>query len=137
MNVRRLAGALAAALLFTTACGGGGGGSSSPTSPTNNNGTGTDPYGNPTTPAAPAANQVIATASSAFNPLTITVTKGTDVTFTFESVTHNVAFDAVSGAPANVGNTTNASVIRTFATAGSFGFQCTLHGGMRGTVVVN
>ena len=62
--------------------------------------------------------------------------KGTTVTFTFQAE-HNVNFDAVTGAPANIGNTSSGSIQRVFATAGTFGFNCTLHSGMRGQVVVN
>jgi len=124
-----------ATLALVSACGGGGGGggggdySSGPTAPTTPS--------TPSTPSTPAANEVIATDANAFNPGTLTVSKGTTVTFTFQGVTHNVTFANVAGAPANVGNSTNTSVQRVFATAGSFGYACTLHAGMQGTVVVN
>jgi plastocyanin len=65
------------------------------------------------------------------------VTKGTTVTFTFQSVEHNVVFAAATGAPANIGNTSNGAVARDFATAGTFGFDCTIHSGMHGSVTVN
>jgi len=120
---------LAAALLAVAACGGGGG--NGPTGST------TSSYpGSPSDPTNTTANSVNATTSSTFDPAALTVAKGTTVTFTFASVTHNVTFDAVSGAPANIPSTSGASVTRTFSTAGSFGYQCTLHGGMRGTVTV-
>lgn len=128
MTVHRMIAGLFVLLL--AACGGGGG--NSPTGPTNSTGN-TSGTGN----TAPGANQVIATSASVFNPVSLTVTKGTTVTFTFESVEHNVTFDATTGAPANIGNTSNGSVARTFSNAGSFGYQCTLHSGMRGTIVVN
>ena len=127
MTVHRVIAGLSVLLL--AACGGG---SNSPTGPTNSTGN-TNGTGTP----APGANEVIATSGSVFNPVSLTVSKGTTVTFTFESVTHNVTFDATTGAPANIGNTSSAAVTRTFANSGSFGFQCTLHSGMRGTVVVN
>lgn len=117
------------AVLLLAACGGGG---NAPTSPGNGTPTG---YGG--TPTAPGANQIIATTGSVFNPVSLTVAKGTVVTFTFESLRHNVTFDATSGAPANIPDTSDASVTRTFANSGTFGFQCTIHSGMRGTVVVN
>ena len=91
----------------------------------------------PSTPTTPAANEVLATTGNAFTPSTLTVAKGTTVTFTFQATTHNVTFANVAGAPANISNTANNGVQRLFATAGTFGYDCTLHAGMNGTVVVN
>lgn len=124
-------GTIVTVVALTTSCGGGGG---SPTSPAASN---VPTGGTPATPAAPSANEVIATTSSTFNPTSLTVAKGTSVTFTFQSVEHNVVFDAVTGAPAGIGNTASSAVQRVFANAGTFGFQCTIHGGMRGSVAVN
>ncbi len=118
-----------AALALLSACGGGGG----TTAPNNNPGT----PGTPSTPTTPAANEVLATTGNAFTPSTLTVSKGTTVTFTFQATTHNVSFANVAGAPANISNTANSGVQRLFATAGSFGYDCTLHSGMSGTVIVN
>jgi plastocyanin len=122
-----------AALALLSACGGGGGGG---------DGAPTAPYspgtpGTPGTPVTPAANEVIATTSNTFTPSTLTVSKGTTVTFTFQAATHNVNFASVAGAPANIAATANAGVQRLFATAGTFGYDCTLHAGMSGTVIVN
>ena len=61
-------------LTLVSACGGGGLYSTSPVSTT--------------TP--PAANEVIADVTNRFNPTTLTVSKGTSVTFTFKATTHNV-----------------------------------------------
>ncbi|MHB8839226.1 MAG: cupredoxin domain-containing protein [Gemmatimonadaceae bacterium] len=107
----------------------GGGGYNSPTSP--------NPGSNPGTTSTPGANEVIATTSNTFSPSTLTVAKGTTVTFTFQSVQHNVNFANVAGAPANIGTTSNSGVQRVFATAGTFGYDCSLHSGMTGTIVVN
>jgi plastocyanin len=131
MNVQRMLGLVLVAAVCA-ACGGGSGGNS-PTSPSNNNGSGTPAA----TPATPASNQVIATSESTFNPTALTVTAGTAVTFTFEGVTHDVVFDNVTGAPADISNTAGTSVSRTFASRGTFPFQCTIHSGMRGAVTVN
>jgi len=120
--------------VLCAACGGGGGYSpTSPSTPTTSS-TPVTPYA-PGTPAA--TNEVVASSSSAFNPSSLTVAKGAAVTFTFEGVQHNVTFDNVAGAPADIGNSSSTSVQRVFATAGTFGYQCTIHSGMRGTVVVN
>ncbi len=118
-------------LLLIAACSGGGGGSTSPTGTTGT----TSGGGN--TPTTPGTNQVLATNGNVFNPSSLTVTKGTDVSFTFSAVTHNVTFDVRAGAPANIGNTSNQTVTRNFGTAGSFPYQCTIHSGMTGTIVVN
>jgi plastocyanin len=86
----------------------------------------------------PGPNQVIANTSNAFDPSTLTVAKGTSVTFTFQSVGHNVFFDAATGAPADISAiTSNASVTRQFSTSGTFRYNCHVHPGMSGTVVVN
>lgn len=111
---------------LAAACGSGGGYSSNSSTPTSPNGTPT-----------PAANTVVATASITFDPGTLTVTRGTTVTFSFQSVGHNVFFDSKTGAPADIPNVlSNTSVTRTFEVTGSFGFECHVHPGMRGTVVV-
>ena len=131
MNVHRMLGGFVVVAVVCVACGGGAGGNS-PTSPSDYNGAGT-----PATPSTPAANTVIASAASAFSPAALTVAAGTTVTFTFEGVTHDVVFDNVSGAPANIDPTYSTSVSRTFASKGTFGYQCTIHSGMRGAVTVN
>jgi plastocyanin len=119
-------------LCLIAACSGGG----TSTSPSTTGVTGTTGTGG-STPTTPAANEVIAGNGTSFNPATLTVTKGTTVNFTFQATTHNVTFGATTGAPASISNTTNQTVGRTFSTAGTFAYQCTLHGGMTGTVIVN
>jgi plastocyanin len=49
---------------------------------------------------------------------------------------HNVIFDAVPGAPADIPEAKDSVVSRTFAAAGTFSFSCTVHPGMAGRVVV-
>lgn len=117
----------AMALGSAVACGGGGNSASTPTSPTGSN----------IAPVTVPPNTVLATDNNQFNPTTLTVTKGTQVTFTFGTISHNVIFSAATGVPANIDVVANTSVTRTFSTVGSFGFDCTLHSGMHGTVVVN
>ena len=121
--------AAVAVLVLLSACGGGGGGDGAPTSPST--------PGTPGTPVTPAANEVIATTSNTFTPSTLTISKGTTVTFTFQATQHNVNFGSTAGAPANISNTANSGVQRLFANAGTFGYDCTLHAGMSGTIVVN
>jgi len=86
-----------------------------------------------TAPSATAS--VVATAANAFNPQSVTITRTGTVTWTFNAQ-HNVNFGSTTGAPANIGDTSTGTVQRQFNTAGTFPYQCTLHPGMNGTVVV-
>jgi plastocyanin len=83
-------------------------------------------------------NTVIAEGSAdAFDPNSLTVSVGTIVTFTFEATGHNVTFDLVGGRPADIpGTNTNTSIQRQFNAAGTFTYQCTIHPGMAGTIIV-
>lgn len=103
------------------ACGGGG---DSPTAPVNQ-------------PPAPEAT-VQAIPSEKFTPGQVTLTVGGTVTFAFGSLAHNVFFDNdPAGAPANIPDpSANKSVTRTFNTAGTYTYNCHIHPGMRGTVIV-
>lgn len=92
----------------------------------------------PPPPPPPAPLTIEATPSLTFGPSTLNVNVGDVVTFAFESVQHNVFFDAQAGAPANIeGSNVNVSVTRTFNTAGSYHYTCHIHPGMQGTVVVH
>jgi plastocyanin len=86
----------------------------------------------------PPANTVNASPSLAFSPSTLTVNAGEVVTFAFGSVAHNVAFDNPNAAtPTDIGGfNTNSSIQRTFSTAGTYTYHCTIHPFMMGTVVV-
>jgi plastocyanin len=80
---------------------------------------------------------VNATSSLRFTPATLTVSTGDAVTFAFGGVAHNVFFDARLGAPDNIpGTNANASIQRTFATAGTYTYTCHIHPSMHGSVVV-
>ena len=92
----------------------------------------------PPPPPPPGDGKTVnATPSETFTPATLTVNAGDAVTFAFGGVAHNVFFDAAQGAPANIpGAIANSSIQRTFATAGTYNYACTIHPSMRGTVVV-
>ena len=80
---------------------------------------------------------VNATPGISFAPSPLNVAAGGTVTFAFGSVGHNVFFHATPGAPADIpGTNANASVTRTFPTTGTYVYDCHLHPGMTGTIVV-
>jgi plastocyanin len=131
---------ISASLIVTlAACGGSTGTGTSVTS--TGDGAGTGGYGgnggggnqNP-----PPANTVNATPSLSFSPSTLTINSGDAVTFAFASVAHNVAFDnPTASTPADIGGlNTNTSIARTFSTAGTYNYHCTIHPFMTGSVVV-
>ena len=88
------------------------------------------------TVAAPSATaNVSATASSTFDPSTVAVTRTGTVTWSFAAL-HNVTFATATGAPQNVADQATGTAQRQFNTAGTFNYQCTIHTGMQGKVVV-
>lgn len=81
----------------------------------------------------PVQTNQVSVQNDFFSPPNIQVAVGTTVTWTWNSGgnLHNVTFaDAASG---NLGSGT---FTRTFNTAGTFAFHCTLHSGMTGSVLV-
>jgi plastocyanin len=81
---------------------------------------------------------VNATPSIAFTPANVKLSAGGTVTFAFGGVGHNVFFDDdPAGAPASIdGVNANTSVQRTFSAPGVYNYNCHIHPGMRGTVIV-
>jgi plastocyanin len=71
-----------------------------------------------------------------FVPFTTTIKVGGDVVFDFPAEPHNVIFTRLTGAPMDIQATINSRVRRTFAVAGTFPYDCTIHPGMSGAVVV-
>jgi plastocyanin len=64
----------------------------------------------------------------AFTPSPVNIQPGATVSFYVGSA-HNVVFDSVPGRPENIPlGVTNGTAPRTFATTGTFTYQCTLHG---------
>lgn len=84
----------------------------------------------------PAGAPVVSMPGFSFSPFTTTITVGGSVIFDFPSELHNVIFDRITGAPTDIQATTNRRVTRTFAARGTFPYDCTLHPGMSGQVVV-
>jgi plastocyanin len=88
-----------------------------------------------TAQVAPATAAVVAPAI-AFQPATVDVQAGGTVTWTFESVPHDVTF-TTGGAPADVPLLQDGSASRTFPTNGAFGYRCSIHPPMTGVVTVH
>ena len=110
---------LAAAAL--AACGGGG-----------DDDTGTGP-----TPPGPAALvDTVFMPGDVFSPPSLNLKVGGTVWFDFPARAHNVIFERKTGAPADIQPTSSRRVSRTFSTAGTFPYDCTLHPGMVGEIVV-
>jgi len=84
---------------------------------------------------------VVTMQPNSFSPFSTTIRVNQTVAFDFGSLAHNVIFKDRAqhpGVPADIPDaTSNKTVTRTFATAGTFPFDCTIHPGMSGQVVVN
>ena len=121
------------ALAAVIACGGGG---SDP------NPMGPNDDQNPGTPSASAnvtmqgSDDAYGTRTFRFVPGAVSIVRGGTVTWTNSSAElHNVTFEG-SGAPAHIGDHASGSSSRTFNSTGTFGYECTNHPGMTGTVTV-
>jgi plastocyanin len=84
----------------------------------------------------PASASVNATAGLTFSPSSVDIAVGGVVTWNF-AITHNVTFNAAAGAPANIPDTSSGSASATFTATGKFNYQCTIHAGMTGAVIVH
>jgi plastocyanin len=99
----------------------------------------TDPGSSNNPSAPPMAAAVNATSLNTFTPANVAIGVGGTVTFTFGDVPHNVFFDnSPAGAPDPItGANANMSMSRTFTTAGTFEYDCHIHPGMKGAVLVS
>jgi plastocyanin len=126
--------AAAAILLFATACGGGD--SSYPTAPG---------AASPPPAVVPVASAVVSmnsssdyySSSNTFGPNNVLIARNGSVTWNNGSGTmHNVTFESAAGAPSDVANFSSGSEARTFTSAGTYNYACSLHSGMTGQVRV-
>ena len=86
-------------------------------------------------PPAPAGGNQVTIDGFAFEPVSLTVTAGTTVTWTNrDEEPHTVA--ANDGSFHSPGMGTGGTFAHTFAAAGTFDYVCSIHPMMRGTVVV-
>jgi plastocyanin len=130
--MKNLIGLFAIATFITVgACGGGG---SDTTTGVTTGGTPSTPT-TPTTPTAPTQTNAVAVGDDFFSPSSIQVAVGTTVTWTWANgaAQHNVTFGDGVASNTLVGGQ---SYSRTFSTAGTFAYVCTLHGSMTGSVLV-
>lgn len=96
-----------------------------------------------TTPVPlPTTNKTVDvfTLSSAFSPTSVSLNVGDTVRFNIVVASngegHDVTFDAKTGAPANIPVTKTGTISRVFTTRGTFHYNCFVHPGMSGDVVV-
>lgn len=93
--------------------------------------------GTPSTPQSPGST-VITTQGTSFSPASVTVAPGTVVAWQISGGTHNVTFGPQKPTGGDVPDTgAGRTVTRTFASAGTFDYQCTRHSGMTGRVIVS
>jgi plastocyanin len=135
---------LVVAACALTACGGAssdlsGGGVTNPGGGNTGGNTGGPPSG--------SATNAVTVGTSSFSPGNISVAAGSTVTWTWDScgsdpygygtacISHDITFDDGSGLSS--GAQSQGSFSRTFATAGTFKYHCSIHGtAMSGQVVV-
>jgi plastocyanin len=82
--------------------------------------------------------EVFADPAIFFSPKTVTILQGGTVTIDFGPVAHSAYFDnQPAGAPPNIeGDNANVSKTLKFSTVGTYVYNCHIHPGMTGTVVV-
>jgi plastocyanin len=74
-----------------------------------------------------------------FDPNNVDIALNGTVTWTWASspTDHNVTFGSGPATVSNISQRSSGSDSRTFSVAGTYPYQCTLHPGMNGTVVVH
>ncbi len=79
----------------------------------------------------------VTTPNLSFSPGTVNIAVGATVTWQFSGNTHNVTFGGLQPPGGNIPDQpAGSSQSRTFTSAGTYGYVCTRHNGMTGTVVV-
>ena len=85
----------------------------------------------------PLSAGVQATDVNTFIPARVDIAQGGTVAWAFGAVVHNVSFRSNEPPGGSIPNSANTTAERTFPAAGTYDYQCTLHPGMNGTVVVH
>lgn len=87
--------------------------------------------------APPPLQADVLMSGEVFLPFNTTVKLNGVVRFIFPpGIVHNVIFASKLGVPADILQTQNVIISRTFATIGTFPFDCTIHPGMSGQITV-
>jgi plastocyanin len=97
--------------------------------------------GDSTSPPAHSNKAVdVFTVNVAFSPATVQIAPGDTVRFNIVPAAngdgHDVTFDAANGVPPNIKVTRDSVIARIFSTRGDFTYNCFVHPGMSGEVVV-
>ena len=91
------------------------------------------------TAAAPPTSGAVTLQNIAFNPSSVVVKTGSTVTWTWNDGTtaHNVTFTSgPTPRPADSGTMSSGTYPATFTALGTYGYHCTIHAGMSGTITV-
>lgn len=90
---------------------------------------------NSNTTSTASGQNTVSISGMAFSPITLTVTKGTTVTWTNnDSVSHTVTGD--NGGPASGSLKQGGTYTYAYTTVGTFPYHCAIHPSMTATVVV-
>lgn len=80
---------------------------------------------------------VVTTVGVTFNPASIAIPMGDSVSWRFQGAVHNVTFSGAAPPGGNIPDQQVGAVVsRTFSSAGTYPYECTIHSGMSGEVVV-
>ena len=97
--------------------------------------------GDSTSPPANSNKAVdVFTVNVAFSPATVQIAPGDTVRFNIVPAAngegHDVTFDPANGVPKNIPVTRDSVIARVFNTRGDFTYNCFVHPGMSGDVIV-
>ena len=82
------------------------------------------------------ADVVASSGDYLFTPKVVAIQAGGSVTWNFGGLSHTVTFVQTTGAPASISESYSTTVSRTFTTPGNFTYNCSIHSGMTGRIVV-
>jgi len=92
-------------------------------------------YGNNNNTTPPPVANTVSIVNMAFSAATLTVSVGTTVTWTnSDNMTHTVTSDATGFDSGDIAP--GGKYSKVFSAAGTFAYHCTIHPGMKGTIVV-
>ncbi len=87
----------------------------------------------------PAIDTVFTPTPNDFAPILLEIRRGGTVVWSFGAEQHNAIFIRVTGGPQppqDIPTSMNQNVSRVFPNIGNFDYECRLHPGMNGTIVV-